>query len=110
MQGSKLGILRNQIASRLKALSQTDCAIKDQAKNLNSTAHPYDEWAFSPLDFTANWLSHLAVAIYMFVVVHVDALAQASDFRIERRQAVSHKARNIPASMYSKGLHRRLAN
>ena len=47
-------------------------------KNLNSTARPYDEWAFSPLDFTAVWLSHLALAIYMFVVVNFDALAQAN--------------------------------
>ena len=30
---------------------------------LNSTARPYDEWAFGPLDFTAVWLSHLALAI-----------------------------------------------
>ena len=51
-------------------------------KNLNSTARPYDQQAFSPLDLTANWLSHLALAIYMFVVVNFDALAQASDIRI----------------------------
>ena len=70
------------IASRLNAHSQTDWAIEDQAKNLNSTARPYDEWAFSPLDFTAVWLSHLALALYMFVVVNFDALAQASDIRI----------------------------
>ena len=57
-------------------------------KNLNSTARPYDQQAFSPLDLTANWLSHLALAIYMFVVVNFDALAQASDIRIERRQVV----------------------
>ena len=56
-------------------------------KNLNSTVRPYDEWAFSRLNFTANWLSQLALAIYMFVV-NFDALAQASDFRIERRQVV----------------------
>ena len=49
-------------------------------KNLNSTARPYDEWPFSPLDFTAVGLSHLALAIYMFVV-NFDALAQASDIR-----------------------------
>ena len=35
--------------------------------NLNSTARPYDQRAFSPLDPTAVWHSHLAVAIYMFV-------------------------------------------
>ena len=51
-------------------------------QNLNSTARPYDQQAFSPLDLTASWLSHLALAIYMFVVVNFDALAQASDIRI----------------------------
>ena len=38
-------------------------------KNLNSTARPYDQQAFSPLDLTANWLSHLTLVIYMFVVL-----------------------------------------
>ena len=57
-------------------------------KNLNSTACPYDQQKFSPLDLTASWLSHQALAIYMFVVVNFDALAQASDIRIERRQVV----------------------
>ena len=57
-------------------------------KNLNSTARPYDQQAFSPLDLTASWLSHLALVIYMFAVVNFDALAQASDIRIERRQVV----------------------
>ena len=56
-------------------------------KNLNSTVRPYDEWAFSRLNFTADWLSHLALVIYMFVV-NFDALTQASNFRIERRQVV----------------------
>ena len=57
-------------------------------KNLNSIALPYDQRAFSPLDPTAVWLSHLALAIYVFVVVNFDDLAQASDFRIKRRQVV----------------------
>ena len=57
-------------------------------KNLNSTARPYDQQAFSPPDPTAIWHSHLALAIYIFVVVNFDALAQASDFRIEKRQVV----------------------
>ena len=52
-------------------------------KNLNSTARPYDQRAFSPLDPTTVWHSHLALAIEMFVVVNFDALAQASDIRIE---------------------------
>ena len=80
--------LRHQIASRLNARWQTDWAIEDQAKNFNSTARPYDQRAFSPLHPTAVWHSHLALAIYMFVVVNFDALAQASDIRIERRQVV----------------------
>ena len=57
-------------------------------KNLNSTARPYDQQAFSPPDPTAICHSHLALAIYIFVVVNFDALAQASDIRIERRKVV----------------------
>ena len=79
---------RRQIASRLNAQWQTDWAIEDQATNLNSAARPYDQRAFSPLDPTFSWLSHLALAIYIFVVVSFDALAQASDIQIERRQVV----------------------
>ena len=79
---------RHQIASRLNARWQTDWAIEDQAKNLNSTAGPYDQRAFSPLDPTVSWLSHLALAIYIFVFINFDALAQASDIQIERRQVV----------------------
>ena len=56
--------------------------------DLNSTARPYDQQAFSPPDPTAIWYSHLALTIYIFVVVNFDALAQASDFRIEMRQVV----------------------
>ena len=80
--------LWNRISSRLNARWQTDWVNEDQAKNLNSTARSYDQGAFSPLDPTAGWHSHLALAIYMSVVVNFDALAQASDFRIERRQVV----------------------
>ena len=61
--------LRHLFASRLNACWQTDWAIEDQAKNLNSTARPYDQQAFSPLDLIASWLSHLAVAIYIFVYI-----------------------------------------
>ena len=78
MQDSNLEVSRHLFASRLNAHSQTDWAIDDQVINLNSTARPYDDWAFSPLDFTAVWLMHLALAIYMFVVVNFDALAQVS--------------------------------
>ena len=83
-------VLRHQIASRLNARWQTDWAIEDQAKkkNLKSTACPCDQRAFIPLDPTISWLSHLALAIYMFVVVNSDALVQGTDIRIERRQFV----------------------
>ena len=79
---------RHLIANWLNAHWQTDSAIEEQAKNLNSTARPYDQRAFSPLDPTVSWLSHLVPAIYIFVVVNFDALAQASDIQIERRQVV----------------------
>ena len=83
--------IRHQIASRLNAPWQTDWAVNDQAKNLNSKARPYDRQAFSPLNPTAIWHSHLALAICMFVVAlaicmfvvaNFNALAQASDIRI----------------------------
>ena len=60
---------------------------RGSSKNVNATARPYDHQAFSLLDPTAIWLLHLALAIYMFVVVNFDALAQA---RNERRQVVFH--------------------
>ena len=59
---------RHQIASRLNARWQTDWAIEGQAKNLNSTARPYDQRAFSPLDPTVSWLSHLALAICPYTI------------------------------------------
>ena len=55
---------------------------------LNLEVLRYDQQAFSPLDLTANWLSNLALLKYMFVVVNFDALAQASDIGMERRQVV----------------------
>ena len=80
--------LWNPIFSRLNACWQTDWAIKDQAKNLNSTDRPYDQQAFNSPDPTAIWYSHQALPIFIFAVVNFDALAQASDIRIERRQFV----------------------
>ena len=75
-------------------LQQTECLLTNRlsyrgsSKNLNSTARPYDQQAFSPPDPAAIWHWHLALAIYIFVVVNFDALAQVSDFRIEKRQVV----------------------
>ena len=79
---------RHQIASRLNARWQMTELSRIKLINLNSTARPYDQRAFIPLDPTVSWLSHLALVIYMFVVVNFDALAQASDIQIERRQVV----------------------
>ena len=84
----------NPSGSQTPNRQQTECPLTNRLSyrgssiNLNSTARPYDQRAFSPLDPTAVWHSHLALAIYMFVVVNFDALAQASDIRIERRQVV----------------------
>ena len=55
-------------ASRLNACCQSIELSRIKLKNLNSTARPYDQQAFSPLNFTASWISHLALVIYMFVV------------------------------------------
>ena len=79
---------KHQFASRLNARWQTDWAIEDRANKLNSTARPYDQRAFSSLGPIVSWLSHLALAIYMLVVVNFDALTHASDIQIERRQVV----------------------
>ena len=79
---------------------QTECSLTNRlsyrgsSKNLNSTDRPYDQRAFSPLDPTVSWLSHLALAIYIFVVVNFDALVQASDIQIERRQPASQPTNN----------------
>ena len=88
MQDSNPEGLWDPISSRLNACWQTDWAIEDQAKNLNSTARPYDQQAFSPPEPTAIWHSHMALEIYICVVVNFDGLARASDFWVERRQVV----------------------
>ena len=88
MQDSNPERLWNRIFSRLNARWQTDWSIEDQVKNLSSTARPYDQRASSLLDPIAVWHSYLAVAIYVFVDVNFETLAQASDCRIERRQVV----------------------
>ena len=66
IQDSNLGSLRHLIASRLNAHSQTDWGIE---KNLNSTTRSHVKWAFSPRGFTADWLSHLALAISCFLLL-----------------------------------------
>ena len=78
MQDSNWECLWNTFPSRLNAHWQTNWAVDDQGKNLNSTARPYDLQVSSPLKPTAIWHSHLALAICMFVVANFNALAQAS--------------------------------
>ena len=75
------------LADRMSGDKPTELS-RIKLKNLNSTACPYDQHAIIPPNHTAIWHSHLALNIYIFVVVNFDALAQASDFRIERRQVV----------------------
>ena len=84
MQDSNLEVSRHLFASRLNAHSQTEWSIEDQAKlELNSPSLWWVSIQPTWLHCLAFvWLSHLALAIYMFVVVNFDALAQASDTRI----------------------------
>ena len=50
---------------------QTECPLTNRlsyqgsSQNFNSTVRPYDEWTFSPHDFTAVWLS---AYIYAYIV------------------------------------------
>ena len=68
--------LRHQIASRLNAHWQTDWAIEDQAKNLNSTARPYDQRAFSPLHTHTYIHTYIHICCFNF-----DALAQGNAYK-----------------------------
>ena len=72
---------------------QTECPLTNRfsyrgQKNLELNSRSYAKWTFRPIDLPVDWLSHLALAIYMFVVANFDALAQTSDFRIDSRQVV----------------------
>ena len=89
---------RHQIASRLNARWQTDWAIEDQAKK-TWTRQPVPMISehsahLTPLSvdyihtYIHTYIIHTYIHTYIFVVVNFDALAQASDFRIERRQVV----------------------
>ena len=59
-------------SSSLNARWQIEWDIEGQAKNFNSVARPYDQRAFSPLDPTAAWLSHLPLSIYMCSEFHYE--------------------------------------
>ena len=67
--------LWNRISIRLNARWQTDWSIEDQANKLEIYSPSlYDQQAPSPLDPTADMVSHLALAI-CFVGVNFDAPA-----------------------------------
>ena len=70
MQDTKPEGLWNRISNRLNARWQNNWYVEYQAKKLNSIARPYDQRAFSPLDPTAIWHSHLALAIYVFFLLN----------------------------------------
>ena len=78
MQNSKLGGWGTKSPSDLKSPRKTTELSSIKLKTGNSITHPHGEWAFSPLDFRASCLSHLALVIYMFVV----------NFMVWQREAV----------------------
>ena len=102
--------LRHQIASRLNARWQTDWAIEDQAKNLNSTARPYDQRAFSPLDHTAVFGIHTWLWRYTCFLALVsmlwhrqvifeskgDKLSSSAECRIRTHQGLRHQIASRP--------------
>ena len=79
---------RHQIASRMNPRWQTDWVTEDEANT--STRQPVPMSSehsvhLAPLSVT---YMHKYIHTCMFVVVNFDALAQASDIQIERRQVV----------------------
>ena len=83
MQGSNLEVTRHLFAGRFNADSQIDWAIEDQAKkNLNSTARPYDEWAFSPLTslpfgFPAWLWRYICLLLLVLMLWHRQAIFES---------------------------------
>ena len=61
--------------SKTSIRQQTECppinrlSYLESNKNLNSIAPPYEQRAFSLLNPADGWLSHHALAIYMFVLL-----------------------------------------
>ena len=77
--------LRQQIARRRNARRKTDWAIEGQVKNLDSTARPYDQRAFSPLDPLPGFRTWLWRCTCLLLI---SISAQASDIRIGRGHVV----------------------
>ena len=60
-------------------------------KNLELIARPYDERAFSPLDFIGDWFVHLSLAIYMLGLIELNCpMSKHSKCREIRWHPVSH--------------------
>ena len=63
----------NRISGKLNARWQTDWANEDHAKNLNTIARPYDQWAFSPLDPTTasfrTWLLRYTCELLLILML-----------------------------------------
>ena len=80
--------LWNRISNRMNARRHTDWAIEDQAKSLNSMPVPMISEHSAHL--TAGWLSHLALAIYTFVVNFNALYASHGDgiFKLDERRVV----------------------
>ena len=69
MSFGRISYIAHPLVGRINARSQTDWTIEDGAKNVNSIARTLGEWAFSPLDATAQlhhpwlWGMHIPVVI-----------------------------------------------
>ena len=79
---------RHQIASRLNDRWQTDWVTEDQANTWTRQPVPMISEHSAHLALLSGTYIHKYIHTYMFVVVNFDALAQASDIQIERRQFV----------------------
>ena len=102
--------LWNWISGRLDARCQTDWAIEDQAKKFELDSPSLRSATIQSTRPTAGCLSHMALVIYMLVFVNCDALAQGSDFRIERRQVVGSLELNLQQTEYPLTLNNHLSN
>ena len=86
-----------RISSKLNVHLQTDWAIADQAKNLNSIlAHPYDQWAFSPLNLTADmaWIITL-----MKLWKLLNNKLKSNMFLNRSSSVIKHRSRSIPSEL-----------
>ena len=105
MQDSNQG-LWNRISSRLNTHWQTYWAIEDEVKNWNSIARPYDQRAFSLCYPTAGWLSHQALALYIFflnsMLWHRQAIFKPIEFAWKQYDCVLIRWWQIPNSNWKK--------